>query len=261
MNSKNNELFYRGHLNDYSTALYVDSLLDDDKSNLTEEIFLHVQECPACKNNILDIFLFSKNPESTPVDKLPQFLLDIKIKQKKQPGTSSFAFRIAAMFIIAVLFLGIYFIIFKKNSINNKTSMNTKNEIRLEQKNFTEKGSEEETEHDSKSRTKLESRESNFKSNQNLEYMIGSQSRSRDINVISPKNYTDVEGKIFFRWESFEKKILQLKILNNKNRILFEFSVDGNSFIFKENLNPGLYYWKLEDQKELLYVGKFIVKK
>ena len=99
----------------------------------------------------------------------------------------------------------------------------------------------------------------NFKVNPNLEYMINSQSRNISIPIISPKNNSTFEKEIKFSWEPTKNKNLQIKILDNKNNVLLQYSVKKNEFLLKEQLYPGLYYWKLENQSDLLYVGKFYI--
>ena len=56
------------------------------------------------------------------------------------------------------------------------------------------------------------------------------------------------------------RKKLVLKILNNKGTEVYSAEAEKNEYVFKETLNPGLYYWKLEYREEMLFVGKFRVK-
>jgi hypothetical protein len=98
-----------------------------------------------------------------------------------------------------------------------------------------------------------------FAINPNLEYMINSQSRNSGILVHAPHNDSKLSGAIEFVWTTSSKRKLQLKILNNQNEILYSYSPDGGQLTMTDPLQPGLYYWKLEDQTDLFYVGKFLI--
>ncbi len=89
--------------------------------------------------------------------------------------------------------------------------------------------------------------------------MINSQFRNETIKVNSPANNSTLIDNIIFAWESFTDKPSQLKILSNHNEVIFEYTIQTNQFVLKEILPPGLYYWKLENQTDLLYVGKFFI--
>ncbi|MFQ5616118.1 MAG: hypothetical protein ACE5GO_06630, partial [Anaerolineales bacterium] len=53
---------------------------------------------------------------------------------------------------------------------------------------------------------------------------------------------------------------LELRILNNKQKQLYSFQINGNRLAFDEKLQPGLYYWAVLSKGEMIYLGKFIVK-
>jgi len=94
-----------------------------------------------------------------------------------------------------------------------------------------------------------------------LEEMITDVSRSYSLVVLSPQIGDAVEGNIQFQWEEIGEEPLSLKILNNRGEELFSSTQTNHHYIFKQNLNPGLYYWKMESDEELLFVGKFLVGK
>lgn len=101
----------------------------------------------------------------------------------------------------------------------------------------------------------------NFKASPFMEEMVNSYSvRSYAITVLSPKIDEDVKGNIFFQWEETEEEPIYLKILNNQAIELYSFTPENNQVLFTEKLKPGLYYWKLESEEDLLFVGKFFVE-
>jgi len=69
---------------------------------------------------------------------------------------------------------------------------------------------------------------------------------------------------IIFKWLMIKNEPVMLKILTNKEKEVYNKSADKGSFpqftvgissnVFK---NSGLYYWRIEDKDEVLYLGKF----
>ncbi|NIV13491.1 MAG: hypothetical protein GWN62_20060, partial [Aliifodinibius sp.] len=53
---------------------------------------------------------------------------------------------------------------------------------------------------------------------------------------------------------------LELRILDNKQKLLYTFQVSENQLAFDEKLEPGLYYWALLSENEMIYLGKFFVR-
>jgi hypothetical protein len=90
--------------------------------------------------------------------------------------------------------------------------------------------------------------------------MIGSRLRSGLFEALTPKNNSVLTIPIQFSWKQKFLTPHTLKIVDNMNEVLYQYPVKGNSFEFKQDLEPGLYYWKIENQNELLHVGKFLVK-
>jgi len=110
------------------------------------------------------------------------------------------------------------------------------------------------------SANKIPGHSARFTVNPNLENMVGSSSRSHTVRVVSPLNNADLAGEIQFTLENLPKETCRLKILDNKSRVLHSEILKENRFLLKENLGPGLYYWKLETQKDLLHLGKFFIR-
>lgn len=100
----------------------------------------------------------------------------------------------------------------------------------------------------------------NFEPLAYYEGLIADVTRSAAVEVRSPKINEKVRGELVFQWEIGTDDAVQLKILNNRGKEIFNFTPAQNQFRFAEKLMPGLYYWKLETADELLYVGKFLVE-
>jgi hypothetical protein len=49
-------------------------------------------------------------------------------------------------------------------------------------------------------------------------------------------------------------------LLNNRDSVLSTVRITSTTYLLKDSLVAGLYYWKLIAEGNLLYVGKFIVR-
>ncbi|MBN1302187.1 MAG: zf-HC2 domain-containing protein [Melioribacteraceae bacterium] len=104
----------------------------------------------------------------------------------------------------------------------------------------------------------------NFVAAPDMEKFMNQKFRSGDvIEIISPENDLLADGKIIFEWKKTTDKLLTLKILDNREHTLISISPESDKFVLnpvEKNLEPGLYYWKLETADELLHLGRFFIK-
>ncbi|MCG8605960.1 zf-HC2 domain-containing protein [bacterium] len=99
-----------------------------------------------------------------------------------------------------------------------------------------------------------------------LESVLTQTFQSGDISVadVSPSLGADISGDILFQWkaqkggEDFVGE-LALKILDNKENVVHSATVWGSQYAFENVLQPGLYYWTLEGQGQMIYLGKFVL--
>lgn len=86
------------------------------------------------------------------------------------------------------------------------------------------------------------------------------------VSIISPAIGANFAGEVDFSWEVkkdeqvFNGPIV-LKILNNREITVHAATVENGRYACKEKFTPGVYYWTLEEQGEMLYLGKFFVNK
>ncbi len=271
MQLKKSHLFENGHLSDDSTTRYTNALLEGEFSTLPEEILCHVEACGECKDKLLELSMFLRNPDSSP---LIHSLYETPLKPRRK--WYAYPMRLAAALFVAALLLSTYFFIYKdgsflkeklfKSSTTEKTEqIVAKQNQQQEQKNLQQKNQNAVDVYTEKNRVTKKNNHLppvNFRVNPNLENMIGTQYRSATIQIISPSNNSTLSGDIVFAWKKTSQGPLPLilKIINNKNEVSYNYSVKGNRFVFKQRLAPGLYYWKLENQMDLLYLGKFFIK-
>lgn len=264
MQLKKSNLFDNGHLSDESTACYSNALMEGEFLTLPEEILTHVEACGDCKDRILDISIFLRNPDSSPfIHSLKESLQQTRGKWYAYPK------RLAAALFVAALLLSTYFFVYKDGSILKeklfKSSFTKKTEkIEAKQKPQQEiKKTQGKNQGPGKNGVTKKNNNlppGNFRVNPNLESMIGTQYRSASIQIISPGNNSTLSGEIIFAWKKTTQGPLSLKIINNKNIVAYNYEVKGNRFVFKQTLTPGLYYWKLENHEDLLYIGKFFIR-
>lgn len=89
---------------------------------------------------------------------------------------------------------------------------------------------------------------------------------STGLQRVEPENDVNFDGKILFKWkfagdERQQPNRLEFRILNNKEEELYGFVVEGNEFSFEEQIDPGVYYWALLSEEEMLYLGRFTYQK
>lgn len=110
------------------------------------------------------------------------------------------------------------------------------------------------------------SKSSPFSENKQWELRLSDRLRSTvEIHLISPVSGANVDGdKITFEWTGGKKQKIFLGLMNNENKEVFYKEVTGNKVILsvKElGLTPGLYYWVLENEEDVLNVGKLFFRK
>ena len=67
-----------------------------------------------------------------------------------------------------------------------------------------------------------------------------------------------------FKWETDYEGSLHINIVNNREEQLLSFTVENNQVVIDdldEKLQPGLYYWKLESERSIFFIGKFFIHK
>lgn len=99
--------------------------------------------------------------------------------------------------------------------------------------------------------------------------VLAKESRSAaGVKLIRPTQGENCSGPIHFRWEIMEDAGINppftILIFNkeNKNNEIHKAEVDGNEYLFSEKLDPGLYYWVLQNaERGLLKTGHFYYQK
>ncbi|MDX2304598.1 MAG: hypothetical protein NW226_17450 [Microscillaceae bacterium] len=109
-----------------------------------------------------------------------------------------------------------------------------------------------------------------FKDNSSLEHLISSNSNimgnSEALKVLSPKTEGNHSEQIVFQWKYEGTGKLELEIFNNQNesltrgmRIILP-HLAQELIINTTSLEPGLYYWKITRNNELVDINKFLIE-
>ena len=119
---------------------------------------------------------------------------------------------------------------------------------------------------DSKSKNSVQhSKKTSFTENKQWEQRLSDRLRSgNDLRMVSPVSGMNYDGKdIEFSWSNGKPQKMFLGLLNNENKEVFykEVSNTGTILPAGELLKPGLYYWVLESEEDILTLGKFYYKK
>ncbi|MGD2091379.1 MAG: hypothetical protein PVH61_34700 [Candidatus Aminicenantes bacterium] len=262
-----------GHLSDEATALMVEALLHQEVTHVPEIILTHVEACRGCKDKVMEVATFLRNPDSA--GQLKQKLLK---KAKYRRDWHFYRGKIAAVFVVFVLLASAYFFIYNEPSFisrflagpaANKQDQKVRTETATPTTNISADEKNPAADQGIKDMNEIKANvgkrknggppASRYRVNPNLENMIGSRVRSGLFEVLGPENGSVIKKPIHFSWKKALASPHTLKIVNNKNQVLYNYLVQGSWFDFNERLAFGLYYWKLESQNELLYVGKFFI--
>ncbi|MEN8153815.1 MAG: hypothetical protein ABFR75_07305 [Acidobacteriota bacterium] len=252
-----------GHLNDHFTALTLDYLNDTKNNILPEEIMLHIEICSKCKDKVLDLFSTSLHKDSGVMDQEKLLKLSSENLHESKRKNKYFLRSVAALFFLSI-FSALYILVINNNSnffnITREKREKPADQTKIVQPEIYKKlSSTKKVEIKKVPRRSETGHKINFSNNPNLELMVNSIHRGGMIHIISPEFKLMENKRIIFRWENHIDKKLHLKILNNRNETLHILNTANSSAEFNGKLEPGLYYWKLEDKENLYYVGKFMI--
>lgn len=249
-------------------ALLTDSLLRDETGtpDVPPEVLDHVDQCAECKDKIMDVVLFLGNPDADAEEKRTGETIPLTIPHKNR---SFFRGKVAAIFVAMAVSVGAYYYVSQnplpKTDHNGNQNLKKKNQT--QQVNGKQKKSTNQNQNQKKTIKPVTSNrnspgvDSRYRVNPNLENMVDSRMRGILPEALTPQNNSVQQGAIRFSWVNAFEKSHTLKILNNRNDVLYAFPVSGDFLEIEAKLMDGLYYWKLENENELLHVGKFFVGK
>jgi hypothetical protein len=235
------------HLNDEGVALYVDALRLKTVAQLPSSVRDHVTECQECRKSITGLFTLLDDTEYSDVQSHPFFTISTAADSR-----FSFVMKIAAVVVGILSLATLSYLIgpFRPREVANETSQETA-------------GGSIDTSREPHTGPKAAANEdfaASFTANPNLDDLVNDRTRSKEFVVLSPGNGVPVGPNEIFRWRRAAGTPLTMSILDNKGHPVLKEIATDSGYTLKRRLTPGLFYWKLENESELLYVGKFLVK-
>jgi hypothetical protein len=259
--------FYNEHLTDEAIALIADAIVFNKEEMLPSILLDHAKECRQCKKEILGVYEILQQDDAMKHVKSHPFFGNIgNNKVNAFYIKKRYLIQIAAMFILLIGFGGVLFLFVKPGKISNYVKQQSLITDSLKQ---AQKYSSIDN-HKKNSLVNKEGNQSikkdelalNMVKSDFFENLIASQNRSEDIEIVSPtiaQQYT-FPATVRFRFKIENPNFLTLLIYNNREKKLFEKnSISSASYTLEAHLSPGLYYWKLLKDNDLVHVGKFII--
>jgi len=238
------------HLNDAGVAMYVDALKLDVLDQVPQEVRDHVSECQKCRKEITGLYTLLMEEDYTTLRSHPYFSLD---KREAARGWR-LAYRIAAVIGgIAVTGAVAYYL------AGLGASRTTDEARRIEQirgeDSIRNSGTPGLRRHDDE-----QALAARYEPYPELENMVNGAFRSGDVEVISPRNGITAGDSLWFDLKDGAWSGLIVTIVSNTGENVYSAHLASVPFALRRPAEPGLYYWKLQNAGELLYVGKFLVK-
>lgn len=244
-----------GHLGEPEIAVFVDAMQRRAESTLPPGLVQHVEECSSCRDAVLDVFLFLES-EGRRGGALPSLSV---------PATVAGGgwWKIAASLAVVGISLGVYLFMKPRPSVPDapQAAPVVRAAERVAPVSAPAPAATPAPAAAAADRPAEAPRAASaFAVNPNLEGMIGARLRGSNLVVSSPHaGETVTREEILFAWEPVGAEPLALIVLNNRNESLHEYTAASGRLVFRERLAPGLYYWKLQNRTDLLYVGKFVI--
>lgn len=238
-----------GHLTEEGTASYIDALRTDTCKDLPDSILEHVSECESCKADIVGTMsLILERPIEKEELVSSRRYLDDRTRWKAVT-----AYRIAAVLLVGVG-IGTLILFFNHGEGDRAALLKPRIQDQAQRIEPRETSGPEALFPDT-----LKSLAGNFDVSPNLENLASSELRSSSIEVRSPRFGSAVGPEILFEWSGEEEGPFTIDVITNRDSTIYTEVVAARRLLFKGKLARGVYYWKLANERDLLYVGKFVV--
>lgn len=98
----------------------------------------------------------------------------------------------------------------------------------------------------------------NFEPVAALDQLLNNPMRSNVVKVTKPSNGDKLNDDIQFDWDIRGSVPLEIRIVDNREELVFSKSgLTYGQLIIDGNFKPGIYYWTLETDEEIVYNGMF----
>ena len=259
------------HLTSEEIALYAEALINNKLHLVAEHVRKHVKECNMCAHEVLEVAVICKEVSKE----------NILISNNNKIKSISKTWISVAASISIIIAGGIYLNKIRQNTFNTQnniaeitdtTNINTQND-----KNSLAQNNKLKTVNSQKStsiqqkktkvkRTQFAGSTSNYATNKHFENLVLQYSnntfRGTEI-IIKTENTlsTKLGSETILSWENIDEAKLTVELFNNKGDKIKDFETNENSLVLPNNLNAGLYYWKLINEDfDLLFCGKIEIR-
>ena len=239
-----------GHLNEEGVALYVDALKLERTEELPEEIRIHVAECHECRKEITGLFALLADADYDQATAHPFFT-----RASARAGWTSREFIRAAAVVAAVAGSAILLYYVTPESSDNDLSSVRHGNTGITGTSDTVTGTVA-----SEAGPSGELLSENFTELPEYEDLVIARLRAVHLQLVSPVVGATVADPVVFQWAPEIHGSVSLEILNNREEVVHSGDVQSLPYAVPKPDSPGLFYWKLIANGELMLVGKFVVK-
>lgn len=232
-----------GHLNHEGIALCVDGLKLERTEALPEGVRAHLAECHQCKVSVTDLYVLLEGEQIEEAHPT----LDGKAAGR------TILYRAAAVVAVSV---GLGTVIYLTRPSPEPPTQSAVT-IPLPRPDSTLPPAT----HPNPPRPgRGESIAANYSPLPELESLVGANTRGEAFNALSPGSWPRA-AEITLRWKASSPGPWTIVLVDNRGKSLNETKADGDEVVLSGPFRPGLYYWKVLRNEELMYVGKFRVEK
>lgn len=249
-----------GHLSDEGIARYAEALKQDQANALPADLRQHIEQCDDCHRQALDLYAliadFDYSQVALPPPAPKAVLRPIWVNRALLAAASV----AALIWIINVLWKpGAGHIQPQSPQVVAHDDTTARPSPALKQKDLEVPAPKPKQQ----APPAKEWIAANFEPSETLDGLLNDATRSEMLNVKTPANGTTFAPAqpILFSWSGATAgEPLQIVIVNNQNKEQYRLDAGIEGLTFAKKLNPGIYYWKLENETDLLYVGMFFIR-
>jgi hypothetical protein len=240
----------REHLNEEELAFYVEALRLRRMEALPSDVLEHVQSCMECKKAIMEISSLVPDEVYSKGGGHPFFDRHSIVERLREDSAT--ILRVAAGIVLVVATGTIlYFTTFRNLATDTDRSHADATQFdTVPGKIKNRSGDDNSFLADARS----------FMPYPVLEGLASEKLRSATYRPLRPANGDTIGQNQTFSWEDKDSgSPCEFVILNNQGQETLRTTVRGTSYLLTQRLPEGLYYWKLEQAGELIFVRKFFV--
>jgi hypothetical protein len=252
---------YPKHLKSEEIALVVDALIYDKLKLLNNSILEHIEECQQCKQEIMHTYeLIYSDINSLKYRKHPFFGNIKKTFSVKMHQKSAFLLKLAAISVLVLGVAGLLYTFIQSQKARPNTELarienNEKSKDLLASSPINVKS--EVTNQVKKTNSAL------YKESDFFENLITVEYRGNDVEVLAPalKQEYQKSDRVEFQFKGDLSTPVSIFIYTNTGKkVLEQENIQSTAFTLGNQLSPGLYYWKIIRDDNLMKVGKFLIK-